>query len=107
MEISQKKENGVIRIIIKGRLDAESAPLADRIVKGIMAKSNTRLLFDLCDLEYISSAGLRVILTAAKHVYERGGEIVLCCLNEFVRDVFESSQFPIADTETEGLEKFS
>ena len=107
MEITQKQENGIVRIIIKGRLDAESAPLADRIVKGIIAKENPRLLFDLCGLDYVSSAGLRVILTAAKDVFKTGGEIVLCCLNEFVRDVFESSQFPIADTVAEGIEKFS
>ena len=107
MEITQKKENGIIRIIIKGRLDAESAPLADRIVKGIIAKKTPRLLFDLCGLDYVSSAGLRVILTAAKHVFKSGGEIVLCCLSDIVRDVFESSQFPIADSVAEGIEKFS
>jgi anti-anti-sigma regulatory factor len=43
----------------------------------------------------------------AKRIYEKGGEIVLCCLNEIVRDVFESSQFPMTDTVAAGIEKLS
>jgi len=106
MEIIPKEENGVIRIIVKGRLDAESAPKAERIIKGVLEKGKTRLLFDLCELEYLSSAGLRVILHAAKKAFGKGGKIVLCCLNEIVKEIFESSQFPIADSVEDGLKEF-
>ena len=107
MTISQKKVNGIIHIIITGRLDAETAHEAETFMNEIVSQETIKLLFDLCDLEYLSSAGLRVILKAAKSIYEKGGKIVLCCLNEIVKDVFESSQFPMVDTVTAGIEKLS
>ncbi len=106
MKISRKKENGIIRIIIEGRLDADSAPRAEKFIKKILKRDTIRLLFDLCALDYMSSAGLRVILNAAKEVYRRDGKIALCCLNEPVRDIFESSQFPIADSVENGIKSF-
>lgn len=106
MKIIRQKENGVIRIIIKGRLDADSAPKAEKILKRMIARNKIRLLFDLCELEYMSSAGLRVILNAARQVYQEDGKIVLCCLNEVVREIFESSPFPIKDSVQDGLAEF-
>ena len=106
MKIIRKKENGIIRIVIKGRLDADSAPKAEKILKKIVAKNKISLLFDLCELEYMSSAGLRVILNAARQVNQKGGKIVLCCLNEVVKEIFESSPFPIRDSVEAGLEEF-
>lgn len=107
MEIFQDNENGIIQITIKGRLDAETAPKEDRLINETVVKENIRLLFDLCDLEYISSAGLRLILQTAKEVYEKGGQIVLCCSDEIVREVLASSQLPIADSVAAGIKKFS
>ena len=107
MEIIEEKENGIIHIIIKGRLDSDSAPEADRVVKEIVVKENIRLLFDICDLEYLSSAGLRLILMAAKEVYKKGGQIVLCSLNEKVRKIFESSKLKTAESVVSGMKKFS
>jgi len=103
----QENENGITHIIIKGRLDAETAPEADSFIKDAVAKENVRLLFDLCDLEYISSAGLRLILQTAKAVYEKRGQIVLCCSNEMVREVLTSSRLPIADSVAAGIKAFS
>jgi anti-anti-sigma factor len=58
-------------------------------------------------LEYISSAGLRVVLMAVKELRSRQGKLVLCSLNEYVREVFEVSNFtsiiPIAETVEEAL----
>jgi len=91
MQVFQENENGIIQIIIKGRL--------------AVGEENIRLLFDLCDLEYISSVGLRLILQTAKDVYEKGGQIVLCCSNEIVREILESSKLPIAETVEAGIKK--
>ena len=107
MVILQENENGITQIIIKGRLDAETVPRADRIIKDTIVQEKIRLLLDLCDLEYVSSAGLRLILQAAKAVYEKGGQIVLCCSNELVREVLTSSRIPIADSVAAGIKKFS
>ncbi len=105
MQVFHENENGIIQIIIKGRLDAETAPQADRLIKEAVGEENIRLLFDLCGLEYISSAGLRLIFQTAKDVYEKGGQIVLCCSNENVRRLLESGKLPIAETVEAGIKK--
>ena len=108
MEITQKEENGIVSISIKGRLDADSSPEAEKVVKQALAGQTTRVLFNLSALEYLSSAGLRVLLSAAKEIRRREGKIVLCSLNEFVKEIFEVSGFqsliPIAESVESGLE---
>jgi len=107
MEISQKEENGIIFLAFKGRLDGTSAPEAEQTIKNILDAENTRLVFDLGLLEYLSSAGLRVILGAAKEMKRRDGKFVLCSLNAYVKEVFEVSGFgtiiPIAESVEAGI----
>jgi len=107
MEVIHENENGIIQIVIKGRLDADTAPQADKSIREIVGRQNMRLLFDLCELEYISSAGLRLILQAAKEVYHHGGQIVLCCSNEMVREILQSTKLPVADSVAAGIQKFA
>ena len=111
MEISQKEENGIVFIAIKGRLDADSSPEAEKVVKDILEGQTDRILFDLGALEYLSSAGLRVLLSATKEMGRREGKIVLCALNEFVKEIFEVSGFQslisIADSVESGIELLS
>jgi anti-anti-sigma factor len=111
MEISQKEEKGIVSIVIKGRMDADSSPDAEKVVKEALGAEANRLLFDLGELEYLSSAGLRVLLTAAKEMRRRDGKIVLCALNEFVKEIFEVSGFqsliPITDSVESGIEVLS
>ncbi len=111
MEISQKEENGIVFIAIKGRLDADSSPEAEEVVKEVLKGQTNRILFNLGDMEYLSSAGLRILLSAAKEMRRRDGKIVLCALNEFVKEIFEVSGFqsliPIADSVESGIEAIS
>ena len=111
MEISQKEENGIIFFAIKGRLDADSSPEAEKIVKAVLEGQTSRILFNLGALEYLSSAGLRVLLSASKEMRRKEGKIVLCALNEFVKEIFEVSGFqsliPIADSVESGIELLS
>jgi anti-anti-sigma factor len=111
MEITQKEENGIVSIVIKGRLDADSSPEAEKVVKDALGEQTNRILFDLGQLEYLSSAGLRVLLSAAKEMRRREGKIVLCSLNEFVKEIFEVSGFqsliPITDTVESGVDVLS
>lgn len=108
MEITHKEENGIVSISITGRLDADSSPEAEKVVKKALAGPTTRLLFNLGALQYLSSAGLRVLLSAAKEMRRREGKIVLCDLNEFVKEIFEVSGFqsliPITDSVESGIE---
>ncbi len=111
MEITQKEENGIVCIEIIGRLDADSSPEAEKVVKDAIKDQTNRILFNLASLEYLSSAGLRVLLGAAKEMRRKDGKIVLCALNEFVKEIFEVSGFqtliPITDTVESGIELLS
>lgn len=111
MEIIQKEENGIVSIAIIGRLDADSSPEAEKVVKDALEGQTTRVLFNLASLEYLSSAGLRVLLGAAKEMRRKDGKIVLCALNEFVKEIFEVSGFqsliPIAESVESGIQELS
>ena len=111
MKISRKEENGIVHITIKGRLEADTSPEAEKTVKEALESPTKKLLFNLAALEYLSSAGLRVVLSAAKEMRRREGKIVLCSLNEFVNEIFEVSGFqsliPIADSVESGIEILS
>jgi anti-anti-sigma factor len=102
MELKQREENGVVIVSLTGRLDAASAPDAETELEKLSTE-NARLLINLRELEYISSAGLRVLLVTAKTVRRKGGRLCLCAMIESVNEVFEisgfSSIFDIAETE--------
>lgn len=106
MEIAWEEKEDALCIRLSGRLDAESAPEVERRVRRALDEGRRRLLFDLSRLDYISSAGLRVILMALKTLGPRGGRVVLCGPTAHVREVFEVSRFstllPIAETAEAG-----
>jgi anti-anti-sigma factor len=93
MEIAHEEKNGVVCIKLAGRLDADSAPLAETTVKGLMQQGKSRLLFDLSALDYISSAGLRVLLMAAKSLKAKGGTVALLAPKPAVLEVLHLSGF--------------
>jgi anti-anti-sigma factor len=109
MKIVQLEKEGVICLKIDGRLDAESATEAETTVKGILKEGTQRLLFDLSRMEYISSAGLRVILMAVKELRNKKGKVVLCGLTPYVKEIFDVSNFssiiPITDSVETGLQQ--
>ena len=111
MEITKKEENGVVSLVINGRLDAVTASDAEQAINEITKEQGVRLLFDLEPLEYISSAGLRVLLAAAKDLKRNNGKMVICALNEEIQKIFEISGFssiiPIADSVESGLNQIT
>lgn len=92
MEIKQTQHNDILLIEPSGRLDSVSSPALDQSIAASLA-GNSRLVLDLRDLEYISSAGLRVLLGAAKKVKQLGGRLILCGLKPHIHEVFEISGF--------------
>ena len=111
MEIDHRVKNGILIIVISGRLDAAAAAIAEGEINKMLEGEENRLLFDLSDLEYLSSGGLRVILSAAKEIRRREGKVVLAALTQYVYEIFEVSGFsamlPIKDSVEEGLKALS
>ncbi|WP_176015141.1 STAS domain-containing protein [Victivallis sp. Marseille-Q1083] len=105
MDISLKQADGYDLLCITGRLDAATAGEGERQITELTANTS-RLLVDMAGLEYISSAGLRVLLIVAKKMGQRGGRLALCALTPGVKEVFDisgfSSIFKIFPTRPEG-----
>jgi anti-sigma B factor antagonist len=78
------------RIALRGRLDTESAPALDERLAPLLASPGvTAALFDLAGLEYIGSAGIRVLVKTRKALEARGGGVAVANLQPMVRQVFE------------------
>jgi anti-anti-sigma factor len=111
MEIHNRVENGILIIAIAGRLDAATSPVAEGEINKALEGEQNRLLFDLSGLEYLSSGGLRVILSASKEIKRRDGKVALAALNQYVYEIFEVSGFTsmitIKDSIDAGLKELS
>ena len=87
-----KIQNGTaLTVALEGRLDTSSSPVLDADLRRSLDGVSS-LVLDLAGLEYISSAGLRVILYAYK-VMKRQGELKLIHVNEVIYGIFEVSGF--------------
>jgi len=91
MDIVRTEDGGVVTLKISGRMDTVTAPDAEAAVS--QETMGGKLVFDMTDLEYISSAGLRVLLAAQKKANAAGGEMVVSGCQEAVLDVFEVTGF--------------
>ena len=93
MEINTIKENNISIITVKGRMDAVSAPVFEKDMSALIAQGEYTFIINLGALEYISSVGLRSILTAAKQLKKINGEIIFTGLQGTVEEVFKISGF--------------
>ncbi len=91
MTIQKKKENTTLEICLEGRLDTLTAPELEAELR-TSADGITDLKIDLEKLEYISSAGLRVLLAAQKRM-SRQGTMTVSHVNETVGEIFEITGF--------------
>lgn len=89
----EKKENGTeITLVLSGRLDTTTAPQLEEKIQESLAGTQ-KLILDFEKLEYLSSAGLRVLLTGHKAMVKSGGQLEICHVNEVIHEVFEVTGF--------------
>lgn len=89
MDINKEKNDSKLTIRLKGRLDTQTSPL---LASELSLEGITELVFDLSELEYVSSAGLRVFLTAHKTMMAQG-EMIIMNAAPVVKEVFEITGF--------------
>jgi anti-anti-sigma factor len=92
MEFAQEAAGSVTVVRLSGRLDSRTAQPAEDSF-GLLLDGEPRLAIDLSQLDYISSAGLRVLLVVARRVQQAKGKIVLFGLVGTVREIFSISGF--------------
>ncbi|MGD2270272.1 MAG: STAS domain-containing protein [Desulfobacterales bacterium] len=109
MEIIETKEKDINIFQLNGRLDSNTSPSLEKQLAGAMEDGAKNMVIDFGGLDYISSAGLRIILKTTKDLRRTNGEIVLCAMQDYVKEVFEIAGFdsflPIVATLDDALAK--
>jgi len=93
MEVEIGQAGGVTVLTPKGRLDSASSPDLEQRLLGLVGTPGAAVALDCRELAYVSSAGLRVLLMAAKKARAAGARIALAALQPSVRQVFDISGF--------------
>ena len=92
MTIEQKKNGTTVELAVEGRLDTMTAPQMEATLKQVMDDAEEVLIrFD--KLDYLSSAGLRVLLSAHKVMTKKGGKLTISGVNDTVKEVFDVTGF--------------
>ncbi len=85
-----------------GRLDASTVSILEHALMRALHTGAKAVILDLSEVTYISSSGLRVLLTGRRQLRDRHGELILCALSQNVRDVFDmvgfTALFGVADS---------
>lgn len=107
----QEDQNGKVTIFrMRGRLDAISSPGAEKRVLENINNGDHYILLDFKDVDYLSSAGMRMLLSTTKRLKALSGKLVICSVNINVMDVLKMSGFDhvldLAQDEDEALRKF-
>ena len=88
----EQHDNGPV-FFVKGRMDTGNASMLEDAVRSRLEAGQSTMSFDLTELEYIASAGLRVFLMAARECESRGGKSIYYGLSEKIAEVLEVSGF--------------
>ncbi len=89
--VEKKSEGKNVTLVLSGRLDTSTAPELEAEVKASV-EGTENLIFDFEELDYISSAGLRVLLSALK-MMSKQGSMKITNVSESVKDIFEITGF--------------
>jgi anti-sigma B factor antagonist len=110
MLIQAYDREGVVVVRLQGRLDSQTAAAATAEMAQVLASAPSSVLLNLAELEFISSAGLRILVQVAREMRARQGVIKLCAPIEAVRKLLELSGLTqlldLYDSEADALSSF-
>lgn len=92
MDITQTNEGDALVVSVSGRLNTSTAPELDKKLASLLGDTE-HLVLDFVDLVYISSAGLRVVLSTQKSMTRKGGTLVVRHVKPEIMEVFEMTGF--------------
>ena len=93
MSISTSNIGSVFIVTPNGRLDTNTSPEAEKLITDAIDGGESKVVVDFSKTDYISSAGLRIILKTAKLLKPKNGIVALCNANEQIEEVLEISGF--------------
>jgi anti-anti-sigma factor len=110
MKLDTTTIDTVTVVEMEGNLDTNTSVEAQEHINGLIDGGETKLMVDFAKVDFVSSAGLRVLLATAKRLGGSGGSLRICGLNEAVNEVFEISGFStildVFPTRDEALQGF-
>lgn len=110
VSVKEELKGDVLILRMNGRLDAVSSPTAERKVFDYINNGQHNLLLDFSGIDYLSSAGMRMLLSVTKKLKTLSGKLVLFAVTSNVMDVLKMSGFDhvleLAKTEDDALRKF-
>lgn len=110
VSIKEEAKGDILILRMSGRLDAVSSPTAERKVFDHINSGQYKLLFDFSGIDYLSSAGMRMLLSVTKKLKSLSGKLVLFSVTSNVMDILKMSGFDhvleIVQTEEDGLRRF-
>jgi anti-sigma B factor antagonist/stage II sporulation protein AA (anti-sigma F factor antagonist) len=110
VNIKEEAKGDILILRLNGRLDAVSSPTAERKVFDYINSGQYKLLLDFSGVDYLSSAGMRMLLSVTKKLKTLSGKVVLFGVTPNVMDVLKMSGFDhvleLAKTEEDGLRRF-
>lgn len=109
LEVQLMELEGIIMVKLNGTLDTNTSLKAEKVFKEVLAQGHNMILVNFELLDFISSAGLRVLLSTAKSLQGKGS-VTLCNMNVEVREVLEMTGlvdlvFKVFHTEEEALDR--
>lgn len=88
-----KEQNGGICATVSGRLDTPAAVAAQEEITPILENADKEIILDCTNLEYISSSGLRLLLTIRKESAAKGGKVIIEHVSDDIKKVFMMTGF--------------
>jgi anti-sigma B factor antagonist/stage II sporulation protein AA (anti-sigma F factor antagonist) len=108
LQISLEEVEHRVILRLDGRIDASSAPLLERKIDKLIEENHHYLLLDFLKVDYLSSAGMRVLLSTAKKLKSKKGDLVLFALSDDVAEIIKMAGFDkvlhICPSEKEALQ---
>lgn len=89
MQITTKVYRRVTVITVDGRIDTATSPEYEEMVNELIDKGNYNLVMDFSDVEFLSSSGLRILVTTRKRLREMGGDVILANPSQRAKDSLE------------------
>lgn len=93
METQVEEKGDVVVMRVTGRLDAASSPQLEKQINSIIDAGHFKLVLNLTGVDYLSSAGMRLMLSVSKRLKNLEGKVVVCHLNDEVLEVIKMAGF--------------
>ena len=93
MEIRIERQNTVVTVYLKGRLDTLAAQEVSKELESLTEDASGTIIMDCTEMSYISSSGLRIFLTLRKAAAEKGGKVIVRGISNDIRSVFMMTGF--------------